>query len=107
MVVAERAEPLVLQLVDLGDGALVIAAAGIGPSGEQGGGYVALTPGAAFREAVARSSILVLFDGANTQREVGQAVAWIALQQSFREPERIGHVAIGQRGDKRPLDQLW
>src|SRR5947209_15090872 len=60
MIVAERAEPLILKAVDLSQGALVVARARIGPSGQQRRGDVSLASGATFRQAVPGGGILAL-----------------------------------------------
>ncbi len=106
VVVSERAEPLVLELIDLGQGALVVAGAGIGPGSEQSRRDVALPPSAALRKAVAGCGILALLEGANAERKMGEPVLRIALKQPVGQTERVRHVAVRERGDESALDQF-
>ena len=105
MVIAEQRKRLVAQPVRGFQRFGEIARASPCPCGEQNRGDVAAARIAAFAKMCAGRAEIAGANGAHAKRQMGEAVFRILPHQPFGEIERRTHIAIGQRGHKRALDQ--
>ena len=107
MIIPENTEIFAAKLSDEVERAARIAAARIGPGGQQRRGNVALLTGAALREIGARGSEPLCLDRLDAKGEVREAIVRIMHDQTIGEAESILHIAVRDRRDEGALDQIW
>ena len=106
VVVAEDREARVLEVVDGGEGLLLVALARKGPGGEQRGRDVVLAPRPAGTELAPRRHPMAVAQLAEAQHHMGETVLRVRLDETAAEVERVVDVAVRQRGHEGALDQF-
>jgi hypothetical protein len=76
------------------------------PGRQQRGGQVGDRAANRLRDIGARGLPLLVLDGADAEHQPGVTVVLVDLDDAFCEPERLLHVALGEGGAERALQQV-